>query len=102
MPGPPRDLQITNVSSTTVQLTWHEPESYIIISKYKVKATVLHTYSSFAPVTPEWMLSNDTFKTEIISLQPSTTYNITVTAISVDGAGPPAWNVAQTHLAGKK
>lgn len=46
------------------------------------------------------MLSNDTFKTELITLQPSTTYNITVRAVAEEGAGPPAWNIVQTHLAG--
>lgn len=101
MPGPPRDLQITNVNTTSVQLSWREPESYISILKFKVKATVLHTYSSFSHKTPEWMLSNDTFKTVLISLQPSTTYNITVNAVSGDGVGPPAWNVVQTLLAGE-
>lgn len=65
-----------------------------------MKAAVLHTYSSFSPITPEWMVSNDTFKTELISLQPATTYNITVSAVSDDGAGPPAWSVVQTQLAG--
>lgn len=98
--GPPRDLKVTNVTSTTVQLSWREPESYIKILKYKIKATVLHTYSTFSHNTPEWMFSNDTFKTELIGLQPSTTYNVTINTVSEDGVGAAAWNVVQTHLAG--
>lgn len=93
-------MKVTNVTATTVQLSWREPESFINILKYKIKATVLHTYSSFSHNTPEWMFSNDTFKTELIGLQPSTTYNVTINAVSEDGVGAAAWNVVQTHLAG--
>lgn len=100
VPGPPRFLQMENVTETSAHFFWTEPESYTDIMYYQVKAVVLHTYSSYSPNSPEWMFSNNTFKTDLITLQPSTKYNFTIRAVSENGEGPVAYSVAETKMGG--
>lgn len=100
MPGPPRYLHVENITDTGAHFFWSEPESFVDITYYKVKALVLHTYSTYPANSPEWMVSNNTFRTVFITLQPSTKYNFTVRAVSENGEGPVAYIVAETKMGG--
>lgn len=101
VPGPPRFLRIENITDVSAHFFWTEPESYTDILYYEMKALVLHTYSSYSPNSPEWMFSNNTFKTVLITLQPSTKYNFTIRAVSENGEGPMAYAITETKIGGK-
>ncbi|KAG5893633.1 hypothetical protein JTB14_015072 [Gonioctena quinquepunctata] len=98
VPGPPRNFRITNITEKSVRISWQEPESFVEISKYKIKAIVIHTYSSYSPISPEWMYSNNTFQTELITLLPATKYNITLSTKSPDGDGALVFRVIETKI----
>lgn len=101
MPGPPRNVQITNITENSLRISWQEPESFVEISKYKIKTIILRTYTNFSRNNIEWMYSNNTLQTEIITLLPATKYNITLSTISPDGDGAMVSRVIKTKFAGK-
>nr|XP_023019211.1 putative tyrosine-protein kinase Wsck [Leptinotarsa decemlineata] len=98
VPGPPRNFRITNITDHSVRISWQEPESFVDIFKYQIKAIVIHTYSSYSPVSPEWMYSNNTFQTELITLLPATRYNITLSTKSPDGDGALVFRIIETRI----
>ncbi|CAH1153443.1 unnamed protein product [Phaedon cochleariae] len=98
VPGPPRNFQIVNITERTAKLTWRSPESFVEISKYQIKAIVIHTYSSYSPISPEWMYSNNTFQTELITLLPATKYNITLSTKSPNGDGALVFKIIETKI----
>ncbi|XP_057651345.1 putative inactive tyrosine-protein kinase Wsck [Diorhabda carinulata] len=98
VPGPPRNFQVFNITENHVRITWQEPESVVEIIKYRIKAIVIHTYSSYSPYSPEWMYSNNTFQTELITLLPATKYNITLSTTSPDGDGALVFRVIETKI----
>lgn len=100
VPGPPRNLYITNITEGSFRISWQEPESFVEISKYQIKAMVLKTYNNFSRNNREWMYSNNTFQTEISALLPATTYNITIAAKSPDGDGAIAYRQIETNFSG--
>lgn len=98
VPGAPRYLRVKNVTDTSAHISWQEPESYTYIKNYKVKANVLRTYSSYPLFSPEWLYTNTTFRTELVTLLPASKYNITIRAIALEGEGPWASYVIDTKL----
>ncbi|CAH1103081.1 unnamed protein product [Psylliodes chrysocephalus] len=98
VPGPPKNFVISNITESHVRLTWQEPESFVEISKYRIRAIVIHTYSSYSPYSPQWLYSNNTFQTELITLLPATKYNITLSTISPDGDGALVFRVIETKI----
>lgn len=101
MPGPPRNVHITNVTENSLRISWQEPESFVEISKYQINAIVLRTYTNFSRSSTEWMYSNNTFQTEIITLLPATKYNITLSTKSPDGDGAVVYRIIETKFTGK-
>lgn len=100
MPGPPRNFTISNITESGVRLTWQEPESFVEITSYQIEAIIIRTYSKFSPTSPNWMYSNNTFQTELITLLPGTKYNITLSTKSPSGNGAFVYKVIQTKIAG--
>ncbi|XP_072402058.1 putative inactive tyrosine-protein kinase Wsck [Diabrotica undecimpunctata] len=99
VPGPPRNFKVTNITENHIRITWQEPESYVEITKYKIMTIVIHTYSSYyAPHSPEWFYSNDTFQTAMYTLLPATKYNVTLSTVSPDGDGALVFRVIETKL----
>ncbi|CAG9855207.1 unnamed protein product [Phyllotreta striolata] len=98
VPGPPKNFVISNITENHVRITWQEPESFIEITKYRIKANVIHTYSSYSTYSPEWTYSNNTYQTELITLLPATKYNITLSTISPDGDGALVFRVIETKI----
>lgn len=101
MPGPPRNVYISNITENSLRISWQEPESFVEISQYRIKANILNTYTNFSRNSIEWMYSNDTCQTEIITLLPATKYNITLSTKSPDGDGAMVYRIIETKFAGK-
>lgn len=102
VPGPPRNVHITNITENGLRISWQKPESFVEITEYKIKAIILRTYTNFSRNSIEWMYSNNTFQTEIITLLPATKYNITLSTISPDGEGAMVSRIIETKFAGKQ
>lgn len=100
MPGPPRNFKIWNVTNRSVKLSWEAPESFVEILRYLIKPVIIHTYSSYAPDSPEYIYGNNTFQAEIITLRPATKYNMTLTTRSSDGEGAVVFQIIETLLGG--
>lgn len=100
MPGPPRNFTVSNVTENGVRLTWQEPESFVEITSYQIEAKIIRTYSKFSITSPNWMYSNNTFQTELITLLPATKYNITLSTKSLSGNGALVHKVIETKIAG--
>lgn len=100
MPGPPRNVYISNVTENSLRISWQEPESFVEIAQYQIKAIILKTYTNFSRNSIEWMFSNNTNQTEIITLLPATEYNITLSTKSPDGDGAMVYRIIQTKFAG--
>lgn len=98
VPGPPRNFLVDNITNTSAHLSWTEPESYVDIVYYEVKANILDTYSSYSPKSPDWKFSNNTSNAEIITLHPASKYNLTIRTVSTDGAGPWTFSIINTKL----
>ncbi|RZC35618.1 tyrosine-protein kinase Wsck, partial [Asbolus verrucosus] len=97
VPGPPENVQLTNITDISVHISWEVPKSYTEISSYLIQATVNHTYVNYIPNNPVWKYLNDTFGTTLIVL-PATRYNITLRAISPDGPGAMFSKVIETQV----
>ncbi|KAJ8923476.1 hypothetical protein NQ315_010054 [Exocentrus adspersus] len=97
--APPRNFTVTNITETSARLSWQEPESFVEITSYQIKAIIIHTYSSFFPDSPEWMYSNNTNQTELITLLPGTKYNISLSTKSSSGEGGLVYKVIETKIA---
>lgn len=98
VPGPPRKLIVANVTSHSCRLHWIEPESFVNINGYVVKAKILKTYSHYPPSILQWSFGNGTYQSEIANLLPATTYNISVHTLSNDGDGATTYQVISTKL----
>ncbi|KAJ8983439.1 hypothetical protein NQ317_013201 [Molorchus minor] len=96
LPGPPRNFTVTNITENSLRLSWQDPESYIEITKYQIKAIIIDTFSKLPPVSPEWLYPNNTFQAELITLQSSTKYNITLSTKSVSGDGALVYKIIET------
>lgn len=100
VPGPPRSFHITNVTNNSCRLLWKEPDSYVSINGYMVRAEILKTFSSYPPSTLEWKFGNSTFQAELPNLLSATKYNISVFTLSQNGNGASAYQVIVTKLGG--
>lgn len=100
VPGPPQNVVISNITSNSLSITWNTPESYTNIVSYQIEAQIIKTFSTFYPDSPKWIYSNNTFKATIITLHPSTTYNISISTLSQYGKGGTVSQIIETPLAG--
>ncbi|XP_076260933.1 tyrosine-protein kinase Wsck isoform X1 [Rhynchophorus ferrugineus] len=99
VPGPPRNLSIANITSSSCRVYWREPESYINIIGYVVRAVPTQTFSTYPSNTLEWTFGNSTFQNEISTLLSATRYNISVHSISNEGNGASVYQIITTKLA---
>lgn len=60
----------------------------------------MQSYSKKKLDVRTWEFSNDTLQTELNSLQPGTVYNISVRAMSYNGAGIPAYQDVEMDIGG--
>lgn len=97
-PGPPLSFKVVNFTETTVRVHWSQPHAFSMISGYVLRAIILHTYSDIVPPALEWKVSNDTFSSELLNLQPGSTYNISVAAINQDEMGPNVTTTVETEI----
>ncbi|CAH0690416.1 unnamed protein product [Spodoptera exigua] len=97
-PGPPASINITNVTETTLRVRWTAPEAYSSISGYVIRAIVVETFADFALIDLEWRVSNKTFYTELLNLQPGSKYQIGVVAINEGFEGPNITTTVETVI----
>ncbi|KAF2878975.1 hypothetical protein ILUMI_27185 [Ignelater luminosus] len=95
LPGPPQDLKISNITNTSVFVSWREPESYVEIIAYEISAKVIHTFSRLSTSDFRFRFSNNTFSTQLNFL-PCTKYNVSVLAISSHGKGNAVYQIIET------
>lgn len=86
-PGPPASVAVQNTTETTVRVRWTSPSAHSFISGYVIRATVIETYSDLVLIPLEWRVSNETYQSELLNLQPGSSYNISVAAVNVDEEG---------------
>lgn len=97
-PGPPASINVTNVTETTVRVRWTAPEAYFSISGYVIRAIVVETYTDVALIDLEWRVSNKTFYTELLNLQPGSKYQIGVVAVNNGFEGPNITTTIETII----
>ncbi|XP_026743010.1 putative tyrosine-protein kinase Wsck [Trichoplusia ni] len=97
-PGPPTSINITNITETTVRLRWTAPEAYTNITTYTIRAIVLETYADISITDLEWRVSNKTFNTELLNLQPGSKYQLGVVAVNDIYEGPNITTVIETII----
>lgn len=89
-PGPPTSFDMVNVTETTVRVRWTAPEAYSRITGYILHAIIIETFADFNLIPLEWRVSNATFNSELLNLQPGSVYNITLAAMNYEDIGPNA------------
>uniref|UniRef100_A0A1Y1KDU2 Receptor protein-tyrosine kinase n=1 Tax=Photinus pyralis TaxID=7054 RepID=A0A1Y1KDU2_PHOPY len=97
VPGPPQDLEVSNVTDTTAFISWKPPKSFVDIDYYEIKANVLHTFAGYDVTSPVYRFSNNTFETER-NFQPGTKYNLTLRAASKFGKSAVAFRILETAI----
>lgn len=97
-PGAPGSIEIYNVTETTLRVRWTIPDARSFITVYVIRATIVETYSDLVLIPLEWRVSNETFQTELLNLQPGSVYNISVAAINIDEEGPNITISAETII----
>lgn len=98
LPGPPSDIQITNVTETTLRVLWKEPEAHGIITGYKVRSEVKHSFADYVPQELQWLFSENTSHAQLVNLHPGTLYNITISALSKEGPGIATNSEVETDI----
>lgn len=97
-PGPPDSIEVYNVTETTMRVAWTQPSAFTFITGYTVRANVVHTNSDLVLIPLELHVSNNTFYTELLNLQPGSTYNISVAAVNSDEEGANITATAETVI----
>lgn len=87
-PSAPSSLDIYNVTETTLRIGWITPDAHSFISGYVIRAIIVETYSNLAIIPLEWRMSNNTFQTGLLNLQPGSLYNVSVAAVNMNEEGP--------------
>ncbi|XP_013170568.1 PREDICTED: putative tyrosine-protein kinase Wsck [Papilio xuthus] len=87
-PGPPASFNMVNVTETTVRVSWSPPQAYSKITGYIIRAIIIETFADFNLIPLEWRVSNTTLNSELLNLQPGSTYNISIAARNYEDEGP--------------
>ena len=87
MPGPVTDLKIEETTDTGVVISWNSPITGTVVDTYQVEAISIKSYSSSPVPTLSWNVQKELRKFELLNLQPSTKYNISVTSKSRETGG---------------
>ncbi|XP_033611948.1 immunoglobulin superfamily DCC subclass member 3 [Fukomys damarensis] len=84
LPGPPRNVQATSVSSTEVRVSWSEP----LVNTKEIIGYVLHIRKAADPPELEYQeaVSKSTFQHLVSDLEPSTAYSFYIKAYTPRGA----------------
>ena len=86
IPGAPNNVQVTNVTSTSITLTWSPPliaETFeLIIYSYKINCST-GSYSKRSNTAK----TTDSLNATLSNLQPSTSYNCCLAVNSAHGRG---------------
>ncbi|KOB74400.1 putative tyrosine-protein kinase Wsck [Operophtera brumata] len=97
-PGPPASVAVQNVTETTLRVRWMPPSAHSYISGYVVRAAIIKTFSDLTLIPLEWRVSNETYQTELLNLQPGSIYNISVAAVNMDEEGTNITIKAETEI----
>ncbi|CAK1583923.1 unnamed protein product [Parnassius mnemosyne] len=97
-PGPPASFDIVNVTETTVRVHWTAPQAYSIITGYSIHAVAVETYADYSLIPLEWRVSNSTYYSELLNLQPGSVYNISIAASNYEYEGPNVTRKAETII----
>lgn len=97
-PGPPATVNVQNVTETTLRVRWMPPSAHSYISGYVIRAAIINTFSDLAPIPLEWRVSNETYQTKLLNLQPGSVYNISVAAVNMDEEGTNITIKAETVI----
>lgn len=97
-PGPPASINVTNITETTLRVRWTAPDAFSYISNYVIRAIVVETYSDISLIDLEWRVSNKTFYTELLNLQPGSQYQIGVVAVNDVYEGPNITTTVETVI----
>ncbi|XP_068618957.1 putative inactive tyrosine-protein kinase Wsck [Battus philenor] len=87
-PGPPASFEVVNVTETTVRVSWTPPQAHSKITGYIIRAIIIETFANFNLIPLEWRVSNSTSQSELLNLQPGSTYNISIAATNYEEEGP--------------
>lgn len=105
--GPPRQLEITNRSSSSIQLRWQHYDPLVLdkedttLTRYAIRANVVKSFSSMGVLPPpQWIVEKRSdSQIELVNLHPGTAYNISITSESeVHGEGGISYVLAATEI----
>ncbi len=99
MPAEPRDLNITMVTATSINITWTQ-SSDIFIDRYEVSYMYTIRRCSTSPERGMNTLSGSARSYNLMSLNEDSNYTITVTAINDEGS-KSSTITADTFTSGK-
>lgn len=99
VPGPCKNVRITNITDTTARLTWDVPPSFEPIKYYKIEGNVINTFSN-DKLNPFDLRYFDNSVVDLPSLNPGTEYNLTLYAVNDEGIGEKVYQTFTTQIGG--
>lgn len=95
--GPVKNVQQTEMSPTSITLSWDEPEQKKFLRNYIVRVKPIKTYArSLLP--GQWTVTKENRQIELSPLHPGTTYKIDIISNSDIGEGGSASVTFQTEI----
>ncbi|ETN67444.1 hypothetical protein AND_000745 [Anopheles darlingi] len=100
-PSPPQNLTVLEVTSTTIKLTWREPEKANgAIHGYRVYYIHLNQTELHMPILKLSEMQNSVYHYTLSNLKPFTEYRILVTAFTKKHDGKPSEVAQRTDVSG--
>lgn len=102
--GVPQNVRIVKRSDTSILLQWLAPDQFLSksLDQYIIRAKVIRKFGANSlPPLPQWMVEKNgaNGQTELVNLNPGTTYNLTITSYSTEfGEGGTAWIIGETEI----
>lgn len=99
VPGPCKNLRVSNVTDTSARLTWELPRSFDPIIFYQIQGQILSTTATYK-LNPISLRYFEATSADLSSLHPSTEYNLTIYAANKEGNGEKASYKFTTQIGG--
>ncbi|PIC34654.1 hypothetical protein B9Z55_014246 [Caenorhabditis nigoni] len=85
LPAFVRDLEVTSITKDSATITWEDIEANVIVFRVQL-------FGSDGSLAKTVNSSADIYR--FSDLSPNTNYSVRVTAINLQGEGPPSWNIS--------